>query len=215
MKTTLIAGILLLFSFAGMAQDQVKLKESKDVIEGKILTTNNVSMKILLQSKVEKRMAFDVVDSIYCENDTIRKKLMQYSATKKKVKNVKLTGPKLVVVKTAELIDTNQVVDKKTAMVLNNTQLSQDLLNKRMVKGGNALVASVNWTIVGSLLMVGGALIYNKEPTAAYVGVGLGVIFNLIGLGNIATAGNYLNGTKAYSVDVGIQENGTGVRVKF
>jgi len=215
MKSTLIAGILLLFSFAGMAQDQVKLMNSKEVIECRILKVTRMSMKVLLKNNVEKRMAFDVVDSVYSANDTVRKAMMEYSYLKKKLKDFPLSGPKLLITKMAEIIDTNKVVDKKTAMVLNNTQVSQELLKQRMVKGGNALGRSANCIFGGIILTVTGALVLQKQPDAAYVVMGLGGLFNLIGIGNIATAGNYLNGTKAYSLEAGSLQNGIGVAVRF
>lgn len=215
MKKKLLAGILLLFSFAGMAQDEVKLQNSSTVLVGRILKADWGTLQVMLSDGVEKKIALDVVDSVFTLNDTIRKQLMVRGANKAKLTSRRLAGPRMATAPTAVIIDTSVVFDKVTATRLNETQLTLDKLNMRMIRAGNSLNTAGNCFLFGTLIGLAGAATAIENPEAGIVLAGAGGLLNLIGLGNIMRSGNILNGSKASVINVGLQAHGVGLLVEF
>ncbi|HPI12382.1 MAG TPA: hypothetical protein PLK63_15155 [Catalimonadaceae bacterium] len=217
MKSTLIAGIVLLLSFAGRAQDQVKIKMEKEVMDGKILFVDWSLVKLMLPDGRKKKIAMSSVDSIYSSDSTVKAEIRRWKTILPKLKETPLQGPhhqpgNIVVA----ILDTSKATGKETVRSLVLTQISQDRTQTKLIRAGDALNTAGTCILLGVLSTSIGTIVSAKGNSDAGIAfLAVGGVLSLVGIGNLITSGNILRGTKAQDLRIGLGGTSAGLRYRF
>lgn len=217
MKLTLIAGILLLLGLAGRAQDQVKIKMEKEVMEGKIMFVDWSLVKLMLPDGRKKKIAISSVDSIYSTDSATKAEIRRWKTILPKLKSTPLQGPHLqpenIVV---TVLDTGKTTGQQAVRSLVLTQISQDRTQTRLIRAGDALNTAGTCILLGVLSTSIGTVVSAKgNPDAGIAFLAVGGVLSIVGLGNLITSGNILRGTKAQDLRIELGGTSAGLRYRF
>jgi hypothetical protein len=184
-----------------IAQDQIRLIEKSQIIEGKISKGTWSNLRVFSSDEKSYNIAYDLIDSVYVSSDGTKKKLLCFEGIRTKISNLPLS---------------KKTNSDSMPLTLNDLSKSFQALQKDLEKSGSYLVSSGTLFLGGSLCGIVGALLAaNGSPK---LGVGLAIAGSgllVIGYANLISSGNYLIKSSKTGIAAGFGSDGFGITIEF
>jgi hypothetical protein len=215
MKFYIIVFFFIWFCNNLNGQDQVKILDSKQLVEGKIIELKIDYLKIRLPDLLESKIYYEAIDSIFTLSDSLRKRIRFKKGIRDKLTKKQIIGPmqeRYSISKFDSISSDPKELAKSLAIAQNNILK----INRRDKKAGKSLANAGSLLILGSFVAVLGSTIAITGTPKSGIAISVfGGILGLVGYGKLVTSGNILQGTNAKDLRVGVGNEGLAIQLRF